>query len=307
MKKSFFVVFFMFFALVTWAQVLIENNTGYNISVSNKKGGQEITLLVGGDSKTVDWFDSNPGSAPVYIKYLKNGTIESTGRITVNINDRKIILKKDDLDRQSEPEQSGDLLNFSNSGAEQEENPTDIMRDSISITPVNSSSHRLVFLDGPFRGVSLKGNARSSYSALVKPGLMQCALLFDKDKEDSSTGRNYAQAVFSKIITETDSALTIREADLMFSGSENKKMRLKSNFPHKFVITGGPFSGAAISPGKYWTGTVQVAYGFNSASVQYFDPRTGDKIQANLELIITPNDKVIEIGPANIKGGRKVK
>lgn len=306
MKKLFFVVF-MLFALVSWAQVSIENKTGYNISVSNKKSGQELTLLNEGDPKNVDWFSPASNSAAVYLKYLKDGKIEATGRITVDIKDGKIVLKKEDLTRQSEPVEKPADLPDSNPGAGQGDPSVDTLYDDILITPENGSSHRLVFLDGPFKGVSLKANARSSYSFPVSPGLMQCALLFDMDTDTSSTGRNYAQAVFSKIITETDNLLTIRETDLMFSGTENKKMRLKSSFPEKFVITGGPFSGAAISPGKYWTGTVNVTYGFNSASVQYFDPKTGDKIQANMELIITPNDKVIEIGPSNIKGGRKVK
>ncbi len=177
----------------------------------------------------------------------------------------------------------------------------------------NDTKYRISVLDGPFAELALPDSSISKHKYSVPQGMIQFSVLVDLDGE----GKHYQQTVISRIITEQDKVFVLNEKNLSLTKGKKTGIRLVSTLPYKIVFVGGPFDGVALSegikrsgkkdrsPGRPWYGRIILTYGFNSFAVQYFDVK-GIKMQANVELIITREDRVLEITPTDIKNAKAV-
>jgi len=313
MKKTavFLLVLAWIFSGAVQAQTL-ENKTGSTISVDQdgKPGG--AILVLNGKSKPIWKVAADATSISLYLSYSDKGKIIDLGQITRPISNGKITLSSKDLEKPKVIKVKDEAKEEIPTGDENDvvlptyENAPDVAKIHLNLRVINKADNRMIFLTEPLLDIALGSQATSLDTRSVELGLLQVPFLYDMDEDSASTGRNYSQGVFSKIIVESDTAIIIREEDLQFPSSKERRMKLKSIFPFKVVVVGGAFYGAAVAPGNYWRGKESLLYGFNHSSIQFFDPKTGDKMQANIEFIFTPGEKVVTIGVKNVTGSKVI-
>ncbi len=292
-----------------FGQAKLENSSGATIQVSIK--GDKSYILYPNSSLTTS-FRSPNGQVEFRLIALIAGSQKDLGYFSRALEKGKLVITDADLSRPG-------AASFAALSAPAASSAPSAAARAASAYPsasssaewcfiIDSTDNRLEMLEAPFRGIALKAGQKSKDSVLVPRGLLQTTLLYDIDPDENSTGRNYAQAVYSKIIVQSQKFIVIKEADLLFSSFSSggqRKFILVNKFPFKVVVTGGPFAGAAISPDRRWQGKKELMYGFNSYSIQYI--RNGIKYQANWELIATPSDCVLYISPETVSGEIAIK
>lgn len=310
----FSLVAFIALSIMAWpslAQSFTVSNASSEVVSFKLKGESAPRTLSPGASLNANYTAPSNG-AEVYLTVLRNGSITPLGYFSKPLSGGKLIINDADLKRKGE--KSFDDLK---SSSPRQAPTATIATDNRSYVPssggngptqpmtlTNGSTHRFEILSPPFEGAALKPGQTSIRIFNVPTGLLQVTAFVDKDTDSTSTGRNYMQAVISGIVAEGEKSLTIKDENILIGTGSRVKISLFSHLAFKCYVVGGPFSGASLSPGKYWTKRVDVSYGFNSMSIQYF--QGGLKYQANIELIITPNDRILKIFPDDIKNAKVI-
>lgn len=303
MKKQIFVAFVVMVALLpilSFGQKITISNVSDGVLIVQPRGGQSLTLASGEDREISCQVNGN--KVEFNLKTIKSGSLKALGHFSQELKGGKLILGND-ITRKTGAS-SFEELSSGGSAKTPIVETTTLPQSTVGkiLLPLhNGTKHRLSVLDGPFAGAAPACGQNSAGKQFVSPGLLQFSLLYDKDEDSASTGRNYMQAVYSKIITEGDTVVEIKETDLIFNRGKEVKVTLHSQLGFKFYFVSA-FDGCALSPGKYWKGKETLNYGPNSFSIQYF--QNGLKYQANLEIIITPQDRTIDIRPEDIKNAQ---
>ena len=234
----------------------------------------------------------------VEVSWLRNGAYQSM-KFTKAAGVDQVVLDKD---------KDGKVF-LANSSLASGPTPSPDLQKNIANPPssrytwavlVDSTSHRIEIREGPFAGLALAPEQTSADSVMVPLGLNQWSAIFNMDENKSSTGKNYLRFVYSEIITQGQRRIVIREQNLLYTSTGKKKVKVVSQFPDTFVITGGPFAGVTLANGEYWSGEKDLVIGFNNSSLQCFKAN-GEKYQANWEIIVTQHRHLYFITLKNVK------
>lgn len=315
MKKKIFISFLaatitmVFLALPVLAQRLLVSNVSSSV-IQYRMRGESLpkTLAPGTNGEAVYNASTSSGTAEFYLAIMQGGSITPLGYFSKQLTNGKLLIT--DFDTKKIGVKTFEALSPSPVTSTQNYfaayNPSggsNLINKKLVVLE-NGTGHRMVMLDGDFQGAAPACHKKSNERRLIYPGLKMYSLLYDKDFDSTSTGKNYMQAVFCKILSEGDTSLTIKETDLYFNLGKPTKIVLHSLLGFKFYFVGSTFDGVAMSPGKYWKGKKVLNYGPNSFSIQFF--KDGIKYQANLEIIITPQDKILDVRPEDVKNAQVI-
>ena len=292
------------------SQTLPVTNASSSVIIYRLRGEKyPHSPLAPGEKGQADYNAAN-GAAEFYLQVMQGCSFPPGGYFSKSLKNGVLVITEEDTKKTGaksfadlNPTISAPLTTPQKSSANSVSGTSSSIQKTL-VALKNGSEHRMVLLDGDFQGAAPPCHKESKEKRLLAPGLKQWSLLYDKDIDSASTGKNYMQAVFSKILSEGDTVLTIRDADIMFNLGKPSKIVLHSLINFKFYFVGGTFAGVAMSPWKYWQGKKILNYGPNSFSVQFF--QDGIKFQANLEIIITPQDKILDIRPEDIKNAEAI-
>jgi len=318
MKKKNFISFlaatitmvFLALPVLAQSQNLPVTNVSSSVIIYRLRGENFQHTLAPGQAGIATFNPAN-GVAEFYLATMEGGSVKAKGFFSKMLAGGKLLITDGDVQKMGaksfEALSPTQTAPFSASPSFSPFNGFNTAGSTISKTLVtlkNGSEHRMEIKDGDFKGAAPPVHKNSKEKRLLAPGLKQYDLLYDMDIDSVSTGKNYRQAVFSKILSEGDTVLTIRDLDIMYNLGKPSKIVLHSLLSYKFYFVGSTFAGVAMSPLKFWKGRKILNYGPNSFSIQFFI--NGIKYQANLELIITPQDKVLDIKPQDVKNAEIV-
>lgn len=179
---------------------------------------------------------------------------------------------------------------------------TTVMNRTVTLRLYNPTRYTCSALDGEFKGVALAPLDTSKIEVVANTGVISFAIIFS----DTADYKQLRQAVITRILTQDDKLLTLQENDFAIPTKDKVKLYAYNDSKFKFVFANSIFSGVSLSPGGHCKKKLQIQYGFLSMIVEYFGT-DGLKYRANVEKIITPQDKVIHITDKDLQNSYQVK
>jgi hypothetical protein len=184
-------------------------------------------------------------------------------------------------------------------------NATAASRFHTNVVLMNSSDYTFAVVDGAFSGLALKPGQESINSVSVPLGQTEFTVKRDAEKDGQNSGRKYSQYVYSGIIPLGAKKIEVKNENLIEIGGTAIKTYARSAIPFKIVFTGGIWKGKALGY-RQSTPSATLNEGFNSVSIQYIGPK-GQKMQADLEFIVTPGENSITFREADLKNVMELK
>jgi hypothetical protein len=323
MKKT-VVLYFLFFVAIFLAPSIasaqadeVKNSTNRVITLQSLNKDSEITINP--YKKGIVDFAGN-GALECYLFYYIGQSEVSVGKIVKTLDNGKCEITAGDLSGVPDKSEKKITRKLEKETPAKELEKTDetsakksadlgekkyIYQDQnancpkTTITIADSSDYSFVVLSGQFSGLALSPMQTSEESYEVNTGQMQITIkhLTKKDKDPGTSGTVFKETVISKIITQGQKCLIIKNEDFPADNVEDVKIKMISLIPYEIVISAGPLKGTALGRGDVMR--TEAKEGFNSLAIQYFGP---DKhiVQADLQFIVRKN-KTLKLRESGIK------
>jgi len=292
MKKAALVLLTALFAgFAAFGQATITNTLGGEAEIQTRNG----SAVIGQGASTLIPFLLPNGTQDVNVRVRSGNRIISSERMSITtVNGKGTLTQKQDKQSistsvpsvQTVPMASADVLSKKQR-----------MQD-VSLKNGLDKDFQVVG-NTAFSGAAL-GPGKSTPPERIAIGLVQIPLLIDMDPVGQSTGKNFMQAVFKKIIVEGEKEIEINESNIQKISSGTIKSKVQSLYPFRIVIvSAGPLQGKAIKQRKFLRGKYTFPLGFNTLSIQYF--KGENKYQSDVEFIVTEQDKILKLGEAQLR------
>ncbi|HBA36394.1 TPA: hypothetical protein DCZ15_00805 [Candidatus Falkowbacteria bacterium] len=232
------------------------------------KDGNTLTINPG-SSSFASWFPA-AGAVQFHLSYYDNNlNRKDLGQVTREIVNGKLIIN-------SYEKVVGSAANVTNtvSVVSPTINSDNLRSDcwsQVSITVKNVSSYRFVALGEPFNKLSLRAGQSSNLPKILCTGEYIFSVKYNKETDDSSTGREYSWAVIDKIIAEGDSVIAISDWDLEEKKTEKIKKVVRNEYSKDFLVMNGRNKGRVIAASSQTKLDMDV--GWNVLCIQYKDIR----------------------------------
>lgn len=185
---------------------------------------------------------------------------------------------------------------FVNPAAASQSSSQDNTGQWVNLQISNKTSKTLAVLSGPFAGVAIAPMDTSIFKVRVHTGILNFPIIIN----DSTTSKELRQVVVTRIVTQDMTVLEVEEGDCGIPTSDKVKMFAYNRTDVKIVFTNGIVAGVSLAPGGHCMKKLKLAYGFQNLVIEFYDT-DGLKKRANLEKILTPQDRVISIEKSDLK------
>ncbi len=307
-KTVFLLVAVLITAVSSFAQVTV-SNTAKKMCFIQLRNGKADQMVAPGASLSDPNYKLVNGNAEISIKVME-GNIKPIGCFSLPVTNGQAVITDEILSKSG----AKTFAELSPDASVTTPLPSAALTDVVVkgktrlMAMTNLAGSSFVVLDSPFAGVCLGDKQRSRERYNVSPGILKCAILYDDDPIETSTGRNYKQGLLSIMIPEGDTGtILVKKTNLVINPGEDVRLKLRSHLSYGFEVVGSILNGITIGPKQPWSGTKKINYGFVNVSIQYTDDITGYRCQADLELFIAPGDRWIDIYSKNVKNIQVIK